>query len=99
MMHLATQLHSLLGAALGNGLAFTPLYDPLYALFPWMSDYWLWMVVPLVLAISVVYKGTRVTTLKSLPKDAAIMSAQIVVVMALAGVVLACGYWAYLKWA
>jgi len=78
-------------------LAFTPLYDPLFALYPGMSDYWLWLVIPLVVAISVVYKGTRVQSLKTLPKEAAIMSAQIVLVMAFAAVVLAGGYWMYLK--
>lgn len=80
-------------------LSFTPLYAPLFALYPHMADNWLWMVLPLVIAISVVYKCTRVETLKALPKDAAIMCAQILVVMAFAAVVLASGYWAYLKWA
>ena len=79
-------------------LAFRPFYDPLFALFPHLSDHWLWMVIPLVVAISVVYKCTRVKDLKLLPRDAAIMGEQIVVVMALAAVVLAAGYMAYLKW-
>jgi hypothetical protein len=80
-------------------LAFRPLYDPLFALFPHMDDHWLWMVIPLVVAISVVYKGTRVKELKDLPRDAAIMCAQVMIMMAFAAVVLACGYWAYVKWA
>jgi hypothetical protein len=79
-----------------SALAFVPLYDPLYAVFPGMGNYWLWLVIPLVAVISVVYKGTRVESLKSLPKDAAIMSVQLILVMAAAGVVLACGYWGYL---
>ena len=82
-----------------NMLAFTPLYDPLFALYPHLADNWLWMVLPLVIAISVVYKCTRVKTLKDLPRDAGVMCAQILVVMAFAAVVLACGYWAYLRWA
>jgi predicted exporter len=91
MTHLAAQFADL------PVLAFTPLYDPLFALYPRMSDHWLWFVIPLVLAISIVYKGTRVQTLKTLPKDAAIMSAQIVAIMAFAAVALASGYWMYLK--
>jgi len=83
--------------AITNLLAFTPLYDPLPALYPGMSDQWLWMVLPLVVAISVVYKTTRLEHLKSLPRDAAIMSAQMLLVMAFAAVLLACGYWAYLR--
>ena len=79
-------------------LAFTPFYDPLFALFPQMSEHWLWLALPLVLAICIVYKGTRVQTLKALPKDAAIMCAQIVLVMAFAAVALAGGYWMYLKY-
>jgi hypothetical protein len=78
-------------------LAFTPLYDPLSALYPALNEYWLWMAAPLVLAISVVYKCTRITELRNLPKDAAIMSVQILLVMGLAAVVLATGYWAYLR--
>ena len=89
-MHLSVQLPGV--------LAFTPLYDPLFALYPRMSDHWLWFVIPLVLAISIVYKSTRVQSLRALPKDAAIMSAQIVVIMAFAAVVLASGYWMYLKY-
>ena len=82
-----------------NFLAFQPLYDPLPALYPHMSDHWLWMVIPLVLVISVVYKCTRVTSLKDLPKEAAIMSTQITVVMAFAAVLLIFGYWGYVKYA
>ena len=80
-------------------LAFVPLYDPLFALFPGMGNYWLWLVIPLVVVISVVYKGTRVESVKALPKEAAVMSAQLILVMGSAAVVLACGYWAYLHFA
>ncbi len=83
--------------AMSHLLAFTPLYDPLPALYPGMSDQWLWMVLPLVIAISVVYKATRLERLKDLPRDAAIMSAQMLLVMAFAAVILASGYWAYLR--
>jgi hypothetical protein len=79
--------------------AFIPLYDPLYALFPRMGEFWLWLVIPLVLVISVVYKGTRVESLKTLPRDASVMIGQLIVVMGIAAFVLACGYWTYLHFA
>jgi hypothetical protein len=78
-------------------LAFTPLLDPLPSLYPGMSDQWLWLVIPLVIAISIVYKCTRIESLRALPREAAIMSVQIVVVMVLAAVLLAAGYWGYLR--
>lgn len=73
---------------LAHTLAFVPLLDPLTALFPGMSDYWLVLVVPLVLVICVVYKGTRIEDLAKLPRTAVVMSAQILVVMAAAAVAL-----------
>jgi hypothetical protein len=80
-------------------LAFAPLYDPLYALHPRMGEYWLWLAIPLVLIISVVYKGTRVDSLKALPREAGIMVGQLIIVMGVAAFVLACGYWTYLHFA
>ena len=78
-------------------LAFTPLYDPLTALFPGLSDFWLMLVLPLVVAISVVYKCTRIERLADLPKEAAVMSVQIIVVMLFAALILAMGYWGYVR--
>ena len=69
-------------------LAFMPLVDPVTALYPGLSAYWLLLVVPLVLVISVVYKGTRIDKLSKLPWAAAMMSVQILVVMAVASVLL-----------
>ena len=80
-----------------NLLAFTPLIDPLPALYPWMSDYWLLLAVPLVLAISVVYKGTRIKKLKRLGWEAGVMSMQILVLMALAAAALDGLYWVWLR--
>jgi hypothetical protein len=80
-----------------NLLAFTPLYDPLPALYPQMSDYWLWCVIPLVLAISIVYKATRLENLRNLPREATIMTAQMLIVMVVAAVIVTGGYWAYLR--
>ena len=63
---------------LRTSIAFTPLWDPLFALYPGMSEQWLWLAIPLVVVISLVYKCTRVTELRTLPREAAIMSAQVV---------------------
>ena len=82
-----------------HALAFVPLYDPLFALYPWISNYWVWLAIPLVVIISVVYKGTRVESMKGLAKEAAVMSTQLILVMAFAGVALAAGYWVYLHMA
>jgi hypothetical protein len=82
-----------------NILAFTPLYDPLPALFPGMSEQWLWLVIPLVVAISVVYKCTRIPSLKTLAREAAIMSLELIVAMAFAALVLGIGYWGYIHYA
>jgi hypothetical protein len=73
---------------LSHILAFTPLVDPLPALYPNLDDYWLWFVIPLVIAISVVYKGTRVYRVRRLPAEAAMMAAQILILMVVASVAL-----------
>jgi hypothetical protein len=67
-------------------LAFTPLIDPLSSIFPNLDDYWLILVIPVVLAISLVYKGTRVATVRRLPVEAATMAAQILILMLVASV-------------
>ncbi|MGN6370594.1 MAG: hypothetical protein ACTHN5_20265 [Phycisphaerae bacterium] len=78
-------------------LAFTPLFDPLPALFPNLDEYWLFLVIPLVIAISLVYKATRLKELSTLPKHAAIMSVQILVLMTFAAILLAALYWSAVR--
>ncbi len=78
-------------------LAFTLFYDPVTALYPNMDEYWLWLVVPLVIAVSLVYKCTRISSLRDLPRDIAIMSTQILIVMVIGAGLLAAGYWAYIR--
>jgi hypothetical protein len=69
-------------------LAFMPLYDPLSALFPGLDNYWLALLIPLVIAICIVYKGTRIRDIKDLPKAATIMTIQVLLVMTLAAFVI-----------
>ncbi len=44
----------------------------------------MWLLVPLVVAISVVYRGTKVKRLAELPKSAGWLAVQIIVVMVVA---------------
>lgn len=78
-------------------LAFTPLIDPLSALYPILSDYWLAFVLPLVLVISIVYKCTRIKELKHLPWQATTMTLQIILLMGVAAVALDGLYWIWLR--
>jgi hypothetical protein len=78
-------------------LAFVPLYDPLPALFPNYDEYWLWLVVPLVVAISIVYKGTRIEKLRRLPWETVVMSVQILALMVVASIMLGAAYWAAIR--
>lgn len=57
-------------------------------LWPEAENYYLWGVVPLVIAISIVYKGTKVTKVRELPLEATKLAIQILVVMVLAAVLL-----------
>ncbi len=79
-------------------LAFTPFIDPISALFPEMHAYWLWLVVPLVIAISLIYRTTRHSDLKSLPRAVTLMSCQILLVMVAAAVLLTLLYTGLSRW-
>lgn len=67
-----------------NLLAYVPLRDPIP-----VGEYWLVLLLPLVIAIAVVYKTIKVYDLSRLPREAAVLSAQIVGFMILA----AAGLW------
>ena len=79
-------------------LGFTPLIDPLTALFPGMDNYWLLLVVPLVIGICIVYKGTRIRDVRDLPKAATIMSVQVLLVMTVAAFVVYGVYLGMTSW-
>ena len=80
-----------------NLLAFTPLYDPLTALYPGMSQYWMWLVVPLVLVISIVYKCTRIEKLSEWPRTSVVMATETIIMMVIAAMLLAATYWLYVR--
>ena len=69
-------------------LAYRPFIDSLHGLLPALSEYWLWLLLPLVLAISLVYKATRVTFLYELPRATVKMMLQIITVMILVAIAL-----------
>jgi hypothetical protein len=67
---------------------YTPLIDSLQALWPNSGDYTLWALVPLTVAISIVYKATKLDDLRELPAATLRLSLTILVSMALAAVAL-----------
>jgi len=68
--------------------AYRPFIDSAQAILPNLTAYWLWLLLPLVVAIAVVYKTTKVENLWTLPWEATKMSIQIVFYMALVAVAL-----------
>jgi len=64
-------------------LGWRPLLDPLP-----LDGYYLLFLVPLVVAIAVVYKAIKVEDLTRLPRAAAVLAVQILVFMVLAAAVL-----------
>lgn len=60
-------------------LAYRPFLDPLP-----LDDYWLVLMLPLVLAIAVVYKAIKAEDVRLLPRQSAFLALQIVAFMVLA---------------
>jgi len=78
-------IHCTIACAATRVLAYMPFLEPLD-----VDRYWPVLILPLALAISVVYKTIRLTDLSQVPRQAAIMAAQIIMFMMLAAV----GLWA-----
>jgi hypothetical protein len=64
-------------------LSFQPFLDPLPA---W--DYWPWLLLPLALGISIVYKSIKCKTMSTVPREAGAIALWIVGGMVCAGAVL-----------
>lgn len=64
-------------------LGFRPFLDPLP-----IDRYWMLLLLPLVIGISVVYKTIKVDNLERLPREAAVLAAQIVAFMIMAAAAL-----------
>lgn len=68
---------------LSQVLAYRPFLDPLPV---W--DYWVWLLLPLSLAISVVYKSVRADSMRRVPAEAIRLTIWIVAAMGAAAVAL-----------
>jgi hypothetical protein len=80
-------------------LAYRPFIDSLEMAVHNLGEYWMLFLFPLVLAISIVYRGTKVAHLHDLPREAGKMFVQIIVVMLLAALAISAVYWGLMKWA
>ncbi len=68
------------------GPAWTPLVDPLYQRVAHLSHYWMWLLIPLVLVIAVVYQTARKAELRQVPIAALWMSLKILAAFAVIGI-------------
>lgn len=62
---------------------YVPFFNSVQAIWPEAGDYWLWAVIPLAFAISLVYKGTKVTHVRELPWAATKLTTIVLFVMTL----------------
>ena len=65
-----------------------PSYRPFLSPLP-VYDYWIWLLIPLCLGVSIVYKAIRCQTVREVPKEAALITLWILGGMAAAAAVLA----------
>ena len=66
-----------------GSIGYTPFLDPLA-----VGEFWLLLLVPLVLAIAIVYKAIKLEDLSQLPRQVTWLSLQIVCFMVLAAAIL-----------
>jgi hypothetical protein len=64
-------------------LAYTPFWNPLPV---W--DYWYWLLIPLSLGISIVYKSVKCHHMRQVPREAAVIFLTILVGMTVAAAAL-----------
>jgi hypothetical protein len=67
-------------------LAYRPFLDPLPV---WDNSRWPWLLLPLCLAVSLVYKSIRCRSMKEVPKETLQITVTIIAGMAAAALVLA----------
>jgi len=73
-------MNSLLGVAL---LAWRPFLEPLD-----LHEHWMWLIIPVAVAIAIVYKALKLDDLRRVPAEAARLTVIIIAAMAAAGLVL-----------
>ena len=69
------------GLAPTTVLGYQPFMEPLP-----IDAAWFWFVIPLVLAVAVVYKTLKLPDLRSLPKESLLLAGQVLLFLALAAV-------------
>jgi uncharacterized membrane protein len=67
-------------------LTWQPFLDPIPI---WSDKVWPWLLIPLAIAVAVVYKSIKCHTMRQVPREAAAIAIWIVVGMVVAAVVLA----------
>ncbi len=65
--------------------AYIPFVDPL----PYAWDYWYLLLLPLCIAVAVVYKSVKCASMSQVPREAAVITLWIIVGMVAAGALLA----------
>lgn len=65
------------------GLAYRPFLEPLP-----IDDYWLWLLLPLVIVTCLIYKTVKTDDLRKLPRQTTNLIAQVLIFMALAAAAL-----------
>ena len=68
-------------------LAYRPFLDPIPYL--WSDAVWPWLLIPLCVAVSVVYKSIKCRSMKEVPREAAVITLWIIFGMIGAAIVLA----------
>ncbi len=68
-------------------LAYRPFLDPLWG--AWSNGVWPFLLIPLCVAVSVVYKSIKCRSMSDVPKQAAQITVWIILGMIFAGLVLA----------
>lgn len=67
-------------------LAWTPFLDPIPI---WSNAIWPWLILPLAIAVALVYKSIKCHSMRQVPREAAVIALWIVVGMVIAAVLLA----------
>lgn len=83
MTAILSPIASLLATANPAVLAFRPFLDPVP-----VDRYWMLMLLPMVIAIAVVYKTIKTDRLEKIPREATVLAAQIVAFMVMAAAAL-----------
>ena len=67
-------------------LGWTPFLDPIPV---WGNAVWPWLLLPLVAAVSIVYKSIKCRTMREVPREATVIAVWIVLGMIAAAIILA----------